>query len=235
LAIIIPNYYPIELCLRATILLSKNKIEHYQNAPSIGRYGMAFYETENNQRKIDLYYHTAISNIQKVRKIFCPNLSPIDKFKLDLEECWIPGATIQNIHDKKMFVGLCRLLEPNIDFLPHQDIFCLDAIDNDMAKKLLSQLALNIYLTMPDKGGEVELWNFGFSKDDYLKKLDQGSYGIKRSKLPEPFIKIKPHQGDLVLFNSQLLHAIRPGSSTRISISCFVGYSGMNEPLKYWS
>lgn len=134
-----------------------------------------------------------------------------------------------------MFVGLCRLLEPNIDLLPHQDIFHLDAIGNNRAKELISQFSLNIYLSMPDNGGEIELWNFAFSEDDYFKTLDRGSYGMNKEKLPKSFVTIKPRQGDLILFNSRLVHAVKAGTSTRISISCFVGYTGMNETLKYWS
>lgn len=64
---------------------------------------------------------------------------------------------------------------------------------------------------------------------------NKDSYGISGNKLSEPFIAIKPIESDLVLFNSRLLHAVRSGSGTRISISFFVCYSGSNNPLKYWS
>lgn len=236
LAIRIPNYYSEELCRISLKNLLDNKIEHYENAPSIGRKGIAFYETEDIPEKIEHYYNMAKLNIDQIREAFHPHLSPLDKFRLELQEAWTHGANIENIHDRKMFVGLCRLLEPNIDFLPHQDFFHLDSPNNLHAKSLKSQIAVNIYLEIDNnEGGEINLWSFGFNDQDYPKMLDEGSYGMSFNKLPPPALTIKPRIGELILFNARHLHAVRASKKIRVSIACFVGYRDKDKALTYWS
>ncbi|TAK75238.1 MAG: 2OG-Fe(II) oxygenase [Gammaproteobacteria bacterium] len=235
LAIRIPDYYPLALCELSKQRLLQNGIQHYINAPSIGRNGMAFYETENDPEKIEQYYYRSRVNIEQIRQIFHPNFSPLDKLRLELQEAWASGANIENIHDRKMFVGLCRLLEPNVDFLPHQDIFHLDSKDNIRARSLKSQVAANIYLDIGNEGGEIDLWSYGFNDNIYPEMLDENSYGMSRSKLSAPTLSIKPKVGELVLFNGRNLHAVRPSKTVRISIACFIGYRGKEYPLTYWS
>lgn len=235
IALVIKKYYSSEICSELTKKCIGDNIEHYENAPSIGRYGMAYYETEGVPERLNKYYTKSITTIKDIRKLFSPYISPMDKLRLDLEEEWQYGANIQNIDNKKMFVGLLRLLEPNVDFLPHQDIFHLDAISNDKARELKAQIAANIYIKTPNNGGELNLWSYGFHDYEYNEKLDTNSYGISRNKLPEHSISIKPESGDLILFNSRVLHAIKPGNSTRISLSCFIGFKDITSPLVYWS
>ncbi len=90
-------------------------------------------------------------------------------------------------------------------------------------------------MQVPNKGGELELWDFGIkTKKEYLK-LAEGSYGIKKSKLPKPKLIIKPKIGEIILFNPQNLHCIAKSSNKRITASCFIGYRGNKYPLTYWS
>lgn len=235
LAITIKNYYPLNLCKIATDNFLQSQIEHYKNAPSIGRCGMAFFETDNLPERVAEYYKISQNNITNIRNLFSPYFSPLDKLRLDLQENWLAGANMENIHDQKMFIGLCRLLEPNVDFLPHQDIFHLDCPGNFRARTLKGQLSANIYLDIDDEGGELDLWDFGYSDTDYPNKLDTNSYGISRSKLPPPHISIKPERGELILFNARNIHAVTPSKKIRISASCFIGYRGKKQPLTYWS
>jgi hypothetical protein len=234
-AIVIKNFYDTSFCQDATGYIKKN-IQYYLNAPSIGRLGMAYYETERQKNLIDEYYNHAISNIQKIRQIFYPYMSPIDLLRLSLQEKWTPGAVLENIDGRKMFIGLCRIVEPTIDFLPHQDKLCKDAPNSLKARSLLAQFAANVYLDVPENGGELDMWEEEFDDETYDRMRKDGSYGIERNLLPPPHHTIKPTSGDLIIFNARRLHAVKPAiNHSRISIACFIGYYGQNKPLTYWS
>lgn len=234
-AIVIPGFYSSDLCNRVKNYLNTN-VEHYINAPSIGRAGMAYFETQNKKELIEEYYQSAVPNIEKIRQAFYPTISPMDLLRLKLQEIWEAGANIENIDGRKMFVGLCRIVEPGIDFLPHQDLFKSDAPDAAAAYSLTAQFAANIYLDVADYGGELDLWNYSLDKKHYDNLRENGCYGIERDKLPLPSITYQPKIGDLILFNAMRLHAVKPTESkSRLTISCFIGYRGVQKPLTYWS
>lgn len=233
-ALRIPNYTKFEDAMRISRQLLQYTINDYTNAPGIGRIGTAYYEVENMNDKLK-YYAEAKKNIDALREQCAPNLSPIDKLRLELDEIWPAGASIENLGHGKMFIGLARCMEEHKDVLPHEDVLRRDDKGSPRSRELIAQLALNIYLKVPKEGGELELWNKSCS-DEEFNRLRGQSYGIPRHLLPLPACRIKPHVGELVLFHSTRLHAVLPGKGgQRLSLSCFLGYRGENQPLSLWS
>ena len=54
--------------------------------------------------------------------------------------------------------------------------------------------------------------------------------------LPPPDAVVAPRVGDLILFNSNRIHAVRAcRGGPRVTVSCFIGYRGEGRPLGYWS
>ncbi|MEN9435284.1 MAG: hypothetical protein RLZZ422_2873, partial [Pseudomonadota bacterium] len=46
---------------------------------------------------------------------------------------------------------------------------------------------------------------------------------------------IKPQAGELILFQSSKVHAVKAGTSgKRIAFSCFSAFRHLNSPLTYW-
>ena len=170
-----------------------------------------------------------------LRQIFAPYQTPIDQLRLRLDEICPAGAKIEQIEkNKKMFVGLCRVIDPHKIVLPHQDDIRWDHQQDKLAN-LINQLAVNIYLKIPETGGELELWDYGFStKEEYSKEAGE-SYGISKEKIKPPVVTITPKVGELIIFNPRNLHCILPGDSARMSQSCFLGFSGDDNPMTYWS
>ena len=95
------------------------------------------------------------------------------------------GANLENIHGRKMFIGLCRVIEPNVDFLPHQDKLSKDAQYIKTTSMLKTQFAANVYIDIPENGGELDLWRQELDDENY-DAMRKGSYGIRRDKLPCP-------------------------------------------------
>ncbi len=209
--------------------------KYYANAKSIGRIGMAFYESSNKPELIDFYFAQAQENIDNLRNRCLPYASPIDILRCKLDEVWPPGANLESLYGNKMFVGLCRVLEPNVYFLPHHDILADNAIDSYTANSILAQFSCNIYLSIPNQGGVLQIWDKEVSSSDF-NKMRGDSYGIDPKILDKPNIEVHPKIGEMIVFNSRKIHAILPSVTTqRLSISCFVGYRGNHSPLTFWS
>lgn len=235
LAIHVKNFIPRELvdCIAQKILTTE--YEHYLNAPSIGRIGMAFYETERRPELLETYFKSALKNINDLRKRCAPYASPIDTLRCTLDEVWPAGANLESMYGRKMFIGLSRMVEPDVYFLAHHDIFAKDAPDSYKAHSLQSQFACNVYLDMPMNGGELQIWEKELTPQEF-DDIRGKSYGVDPSLLGNPSLQIKPEPGDLIIFNSRKMHAVAPGIKTsRLSLSSFIGYRGQHQPLTYWS
>lgn len=234
-AVLVKRFITPSLAAELAEKIMSRGYEYYENATEIGRIGMAFYETERDPNKIASYFDKAAENIADLRERCSPLLCPIDLLRCTLDEIWPAGALLETLYGKKMFVGLSRVVEPNITFLAHHDIFSKDAPDCFKAHSLEAQIACNIYLKMPVDGGGLQMWETQLSPVEF-DSMRQNSYGIPPANLGEPSLTIQPEPGDLILFNSQLMHAVEAGgSSPRLSLSCFVGYRGPSTPLSFWS
>jgi hypothetical protein len=207
----------------------------YLNVPSVRRIGMAFYETEGKKELIEQYFETARKNIQDFRDACAPYQSPIDGIRCLLDEIWSSGAMLQTLSNKKMFVGLSRMVKPGTTFLAHHDIFENDALGAPEAKSLLAQFGANVYIQMPESGGELLMWRDEIPTPIF-DKMRGSDYGVKVEVLGKPDLKVRPNPGDLLIFNSRKMHAVAPGTErNRLALSCFVGYRGINKPLSIWS
>ncbi|OGT46610.1 MAG: hypothetical protein A3F17_08700 [Gammaproteobacteria bacterium RIFCSPHIGHO2_12_FULL_41_15] len=239
IAIIVKNYYPKNICTDVANHIMTHKdygyyanVGHEKDVSDVGRLGTSFFEVCKDPKMTEDYFNNASIQAKEIRDIFNPYYTPIDRLRLELEELWPNGAALETLHGKKMFVGLCRALEPGKTFLPHTDWFYQDANYSIEATSLRAQLAANIYLNVASKGGELLLWDIDINESDYQSlKLDK-SYGLDIKKLPAPAIKINPAAGDLILFNAMRPHSVSTPDVYRLSQSCFIGYRGDHVPLR---
>jgi len=203
-AILIPGYCRKQVCgVVSKKLIDTNCVKKYHHAAGIGCVGMC-YEMENSMKLFSKYYRDANKNIKKVRNMFSPYQSPMDKLRLNLQEIWPAGANLENLYGKNMFVGLLQVLEKGTDILPHQNVLKRDAPNALLAHTLEAQLAVNIYLQMPTRGGEIELWSQTCGDAEYQSLLiKQGEYATDRNKIGKPAMTFKPRAGDLVIFNAR--------------------------------
>ena len=207
----------------------------YLNVPSVRRIGMAFYETDNRTDLVDDYFRSARLNISNFREACAPYLSPIDTLRCMLDEVWPPGANLQTLGERKMFIGLSRMVEAGTTFLAHHDKFSEDAPGHAESTNLLAQFGANVYIQMPESGGDLVMWKQEISTPEF-DELRGDEYGVSIERLGKPDVTVTPRPGDLLIFNSRKMHAVLMGTGrSRLALSCFVGYRGPSKPLTFWS
>lgn len=233
-AIHVPEFYPrTESAELSKRIAAHQALEAYEVQNSLKRLGMGYVDVGGEGGKAERYHSEAVASIQEVRKLAYPLLTPVDHLRLLLEELWPLGAAIETVGEKKCFVGTCRVIEAGAAMLPHSDRFGRMRLDglNDMS----GQIAMNIYLQMPESGGDLQLWlrKPNEEQDERQRATD----GLTYEELGPPALAISPKNGDLVMFNSQLIHSVRAsqGNVQRVTMSFFIGYRGEDKPLSYWS
>lgn len=224
---------------KASAIIANGAVElgykPYINVDKVGRIGMAYYETEHEERLVKQYFDLAPRCQEQLRVACDPVGSPMDTVRCLLDEVWPAGANLQTLFAKKMFVGLSRMVEPNTTFLAHHDIFADDAPGMQESESVISQFGANVYVQMPNKGGELLMWHKNMSIAEFDEKRN-GEYGINIKNLPPPDVVLKPNTGDLLIFDAHKLHAVAsPKDQARLALSFFIAYRGDNKPLTYWS
>jgi hypothetical protein len=207
-------------------------------AASIKKIGIPLFEVAGNDpAKREEYYSTALRTIRALRSISRPAAYPMDELRLAMQEQWPGGAEFEALHPgRKMFVGMPRVFDKSSGALPHVDRLAWDVPDIASARTMIAQIASNVHLRTATAGGEVELWRLMPDQAEYERLRMAGSYGLDYAKIPPPDLVVTPARGELILFNSNRVHAVRPcEGGPRVTVSCFIGYRGVEEPLTYWS
>jgi hypothetical protein len=225
LAARIPDYYDAILAkTMATRLREHQDFGYYGNAPDIGKLGDPYYDTVGDSKKELLYWQKARAANAMVREVFKPWMSPIDRIHIELDERLPHGLRLlHNTDGEPAFAGLARVFGDGAAALPHTDHLEVDAVPGRFSFTPTDQIGVNVYLDMPEEGGELAIWDWKPTADEYNRLRMPGSYGLDPARLPEPIVVITPAVGELILFSAHNVHAVLPSRrSPRVTISFFI-------------
>jgi hypothetical protein len=208
-----------------------SELSYYSNAAMIAKVGLAYFETIDGELSKREYFERAATFQKQVDAFFYPDSSPAERMRAFLDRSWPFGCRVlRNNIGNEFFYGLLRI------FKGSEAITHVDRIewDDHTINQPLAQIALNTYIGIPDDGGELALWNFSPSKEFY--ESAGKAYGIDESLLQRaPDLTIAPSIGELIVFDSRRLHAVRKGVGTRITCSCFALLFDSKGPLYIYS
>lgn len=142
-------------------IFSTLKMGSYANAPSIGRIGMAYFETTSAQDKQQEYFALQPRWTRQLRECLHPYISPIDMIRVNLDDVWSFGSHLAIMDGKKMFAGLVRYFNKKSSAEPHQDSLVRNAPNTDLGARITGQLACNVYLKVPSQGGRARDMGLG--------------------------------------------------------------------------
>ncbi len=203
------------------------KKEVYLGVKRVGRSFNTTYDQSNTKAR-DEYFELARKNTTFFREKV-PHLNPVDHLRLLFDELWPQRVGLACYEGNKTFAGVPRITfaedSPSME-KPHYD--ALPA----KFKTLLKQFSVNVYLEIPDTGGELEIWPERPLSADEVYQVDMKS--DLRQKLGKSVL-LKPLKGEAILFNTRRAHAIRSfPDGCRIGMQSFIGLE-QNGELIFWS
>lgn len=175
---------------------------------------------------------------------------PVDNLRLELDEAWPFGACSGQYLGQKLRPAIMRIMCENNDLnlsIPEYGFIHTD--DFPKLKSSRGTFSANIYLKIPEEGGELYIWSINLNKikgiRNYLSAqilvmlMTQGYlFDIEWQReifklLPSPHI-IKPKTGDLVIFHSGRPHSVAPVKDIRVTNQLFIQAKG-RIPLSIFS
>jgi hypothetical protein len=234
LATVVKDFYPQDLLEKfAELVLAHPHKDGYGVDSNIIHTGAAFYDTNGNPDERKAYLDSSMDLMREELERFSFS-APVHAVFSELMTNWRNGVQFEHLGDKSMWAGSSRIFD-RVGCLVHRDNLAADAPEFDRASQLICQIAVNVYVKMPDEGAEIDIWDIQLDEQEYNDLCIPDSYGIAYEQLPPPSLTILPKIGDLILFNSNCLHRARPSNGVSIAQSCFMGFRGFDVPLTFWS
>lgn len=236
LAISLPGFYPAEACAIVATRVHGTEPTRYDVAPSVAKLGMALFEA-TDARLLERYYEDARGAAERAARLYRDVEDPIDRVRAILKREWRAGCEIERLHQREMHAGLVRIIDQGTELRPHQDNTDWDMPDCPRAQDMRAQLSCNIYFAVPQRGGELELWDYAFDEEPrYRQTQVSGDYSLDRTRIGPPAMVLKPRLGELIVFNARRIHAVAQVlEGTRINASTFIALRGEDEPLTLFS
>lgn len=233
----VPGFYPEEASIEIARRFDRSNLRGpYDGAPNIDRIGRALFEKQISSTAAAEYEAHSLDWIDQLRGAVRPLQLPIDLLRLKLDELHRSGSTLATIEGTRAFCGLIRIFPAGGEAEPHMDVLAWDLPDGHPDGRLLGQFAANVYCRVPQRGGELKVWPISHSKEEYRRHQRPESYGLLPTGLVGEPVMIRPGLGELIMFNSRLVHAVGASpDEDRIAASCFVGTRGDTYPLSVWS
>ena len=168
---------------------------------------------------------------------------PVDRLRLELDETWPFGACLGKYLGQTLRPAIMRIMNEKNDFnfsVPKHGLIHTD--DFPKLKSFWGTFSANIYLKIPEEGGELYIWSINLKKikgiRSYLSAqllamiMTQGYvFDIEWQQkifklLPKPHI-IKPQMGDLIIFHSGRPHSVAPVTKgVRVTNQLFIDAKG---------
>jgi hypothetical protein len=145
---------------------------------------------------------------------------------------WGPQIERAVLLDRDIFWGIVR--EADAGTLIHWDEAVRETRRTPMQKLPVAQLACNLFVAVPDEGGETSIWRHRWQPQDELHRV---RFGYSRAAVdPHPYIRVTPAVGDAVFFDPRNFHRVEPaaGAGRRVSLSMFLGVTATGT-LTVWS
>ncbi len=216
--------------------------EKYEINPSVGKIGSAIfdYAYKNNTEE---YFSLVEKNNSNISEIFGDS-APAHSVFNQINKYWQHGCEVEKFYNKDAYYGIIRIFDKGGEAPPHQDMTAWDIKDCKESQTIKKQFSVNLYLQHTDHGGALTIYDCQIDEENeyqkiFLENLKKGHSASHEDMIKNnfKFLTLIPKTGDMIIFNSQKMHAVSKNMSTksRITQSFFINFRSRNESLKVFS
>lgn len=199
-----------------------------QGAPKILKIGPSAYDIFSLRQ--DTYWPEAARALE-LRSTLLGGEDPFALAIRKVADAWAGPVRLAKCGGRDMFAGLIR--EINEGAIMHFDeIVC--EMPGVLDEVPIAQLAFNVHLSVPGRGGETRVHRKRWRPDD--ERFKDGYGYLPEVVGDEPRAQVRADVGDAVLFDSRNYHMVEAahGSGRRVALAFFLGLTGAGE-LVLWS
>ncbi|GAA0466968.1 proline hydroxylase [Streptomyces olivaceiscleroticus] len=233
-AIRVPDCLPADLCGQTLRALESRTFDTYGKKrvnPPVMRFGIGVSDHREQGQVADGYWNAVKADRQAWLDLGLP-FDPFEECRAALGANWPGGVAVGRRGGREMGAGVAR--EPNQGFQVHFDDALREFSGDLLDAALVAQFAFNLYLSVPETGGETVLWrHLWHPADEKFRLLD--SYGYDEAVVDDAeSLEFKPEVGEAILINPRYFHAVRPSQgSRRIALGFAVGMTATGELLTW--
>ena len=233
-AVRVPDLLPGALREELLRALTEAEFDFYGQdrvSPAVMRYGVGVSDHRCNGRIAGSYWPAVEVGRSAWDRLGLP-FDPFELCRKAIGAAWPGGIAVGRSGGRELAPGVAR--EPNQGFQVHFDDALREFRGNLLDANLIGQFAFNLYLSVPEVGGETVVWRHRWRPADERFRLP-GSYGYSPEVVAgaESFT-MKPSVGEAVLFDPRNFHAVRPSSgSRRIALGMSIGLSDTGQLLTW--
>ncbi|ETK33351.1 2OG-Fe(II)-dependent halogenase WelO5 family protein [Microbispora sp. ATCC PTA-5024] len=225
-AIRVADFLPSKTCSDILNALMCADFEYYGTErvyPPVMRFGVGVSDYRKDG-KIMPDYWDALRRHQDSWSTIGLDFDPLELCRETLGKHWPGVVAIGRNEGRELGGGVAR--EPNQGFVVHFDDAQREFSGSLLDAHIVAQFAFNLYLSVPEQGGETVVWRHRWRPADEKFRFP-GSYGYTDAVVgdAEHFV-LKPKAGEALLFDPRNFHAVRPSvGSRRIALGFSVGLS----------
>ncbi len=233
-AIRVPGFFTRERCAVIMDALEKVNFDSYDTErvyPEVMRWGVGVSDHRADGTVADSYW-AAVSDARRRWHDLALDFDPFERCREALQAAWPHPVRVGRRGGREMGAGVAR--EPNNGFQVHFDDALREFSDNLLDANLIAQFAFNLYLSVPESGGETVVWRHRWQPSDEFHRLPN-SYGYSVNVVGDAeLFELKPTVGEALLFDPRNFHAVRPSQgSRRVALGFAIGLSENGELLTW--
>jgi hypothetical protein len=233
-AIRVPDFLPRAMCVETLDALRRSRFDSYGTErvyPPVLRFGVGVSDHRQDGKVADGYWDAVDRSRQAWADLGLP-FDPFAECRVRLGKYWPRPVVVGRRNEREMGAGVAR--EPNQGFQVHFDDVLREFSGNLLDANLVAQFAFNLYLSVPESGGETVIWRHRWHPADESFRLPN-SYGYAEAVVGDAeSFELKPAVGEALLIDPRNFHAVRPSSGARrIALGFAVGLSDTGELLTW--